>query len=72
VKEQVCSIHQEPLTETHPADVENGPHPHDVYNELVCPSCEFELAHAPAMCLKHQRDLEQCLPCLYADEEVQG
>lgn len=39
-KSDVCSIHNIPLMETNPADVENGPHPSDVENRLVCVSCE--------------------------------
>lgn len=38
-----CPIHNEAFEETNPGDAENGPHPSDVENRLVCPSCLDEV-----------------------------
>lgn len=63
-----CSIHYSPLHETHPADVENGPHASDTENELACNDCEAEqqLAFWQSCCIAHRLMLADCLPCTCA------
>ena len=67
---QICPIHNEPLFESHPADVENGPCAADLENEWLCASCENDLYYAPSTCIAHRLPLDACNPCLYADELV--
>lgn len=67
---EMCPIHGTELDHTHPADVENGPQPSDVYDRLFCFECEMEIDHAEfeSLCIKHHRKYGSCWPCFVESE----
>lgn len=69
MKTRTCGIHGTELVETHPADVENGPSPHDVFNELLCLECETEwtIAYEESLCIAHRMPIGACNECYVAD-----
>ena len=71
MRPRYCNIHLwEELNESHPADLENGPSPDDVFNELFCMTCccELEEAYLNSWCLLHCLPLRECHECLLLDE----
>jgi hypothetical protein len=66
---KICPIHHEALVDTRPADTENGPHPGDTENRLVCIACDYEnqAAFWNSECVEHHTSMLDCCPCTIAD-----
>lgn len=68
-----CKVHPlEALANSHPPDVENGPEPSDVENQLICYQCliDEEIKWNNSPCPHRPGEVKgHCLDCVYADAE---